>query len=164
MAIQNLLFLSWSLFYLHLNPTSAQTPVKVGYWSSDSEFPISNINSDLFTHLFCAFADLNPQFNQVTINSSYATLFSTFTQTVQQKNPNVILSIGGGNSDSTYFAAMASQPGSRKSFIDSSIQLARSNGFHGLNLDWESHRPPPRWPTWAPYSLSGERRCGPSRV
>ncbi|XXG58922.1 hypothetical protein AAC387_Pa04g1104 [Persea americana] len=105
MAIQNLLFLSWSLFYLHLNPTSAQTPVKAGYMSSDSELPISNINSALFSHLFCAFVDLNPQSNQF-----YATLFSTITQTVQQKNPNVknLLSIGGGNSNSTYFAAMAS--------------------------------------------------------
>ncbi|RWR91104.1 hypothetical protein CKAN_02024300 [Cinnamomum micranthum f. kanehirae] len=139
MAIQSLLFLSLSLFLFHLNPSSAQTPVKAGYWSSDSEFQVSNINSALFTHLFCAFADLNNQSNQVTIDPNSATLFSTFTQTVQQKNPNVktLLSIGGGNSNSTSFAAMASQPGSRKSFIDSSIQLARSNGFHGLDLDWE---------------------------
>lgn len=47
------------------------------------------------------------------------------------------MSIGGGAADKTAFASMASNPTSRKSFIDSSIRLARSNGFHGLDLDWE---------------------------
>ncbi|CAJ1944778.1 unnamed protein product [Sphenostylis stenocarpa] len=62
-----------------------------------------------------------------------------FTQTVQRKNPSVktLLSIGGGASDPSTFSTMASQPSSRKSFIDSSIQLARSNNFHGLDLDYE---------------------------
>ena len=32
---------------------------------------------------------------------------------------------------------MASQPNSRKTFIDSAINLARSYNFHGLDLDWE---------------------------
>ncbi|KAB1211843.1 Chitotriosidase-1 [Morella rubra] len=32
---------------------------------------------------------------------------------------------------------MASQASTRKSFIDSSINLARSNNFYGLDLDWE---------------------------
>ncbi|KAJ6746175.1 CHITINASE [Salix koriyanagi] len=65
--------------------------------------------------------------------------FSTFTRTVQQKNPSVktLLSIGGGDANATYFDGMASQAVSRKSFIDSSIRLARSNNFHGLDLDWE---------------------------
>ncbi|KAL4367830.1 hypothetical protein GQ457_05G027070 [Hibiscus cannabinus] len=41
---------------------------EVAYWSTDSEFPVSSINSTLF----CAFADLNPT-NQ--------TRFSSFTST-----------------------------------------------------------------------------------
>ncbi|VVA25121.1 PREDICTED: chitotriosidase-1 [Prunus dulcis] len=32
---------------------------------------------------------------------------------------------------------MASQPSSRKTFIDSSIKISRSYNFHGLNIDWE---------------------------
>ncbi|CAA3027548.1 chitotriosidase-1-like [Olea europaea subsp. europaea] len=40
----------------------------------------------------------------------------------------------------TVFASMAAQSTSRKSFIDSSIKLARSYGFSGLDLDWEYPR------------------------
>lgn len=49
------------------------------------------------------------------------------------------MSIGGGGDEKIRenFAAMASQPNNRKTFIDSCIKLARSNNFHGLDIDWE---------------------------
>ena len=60
---------------------------------------------------------------------------------MQQTNPSVqnLLSIGGGGGDviAQSFASMASQASTRKSFIDSSILLARSYNFYGLDLDWE---------------------------
>ncbi|KAH7546213.1 class V chitinase [Ziziphus jujuba] len=127
-------------FLLGLHSCAGQTAnVKAVYWFPDSEFPVSSINSTLFTHIFCAFADLNNTTYQVTISSANAAKFKNFTQTVQQKNPNVktLLSIGGGRADKDAFASMASQASRRKSFIDSSINLARSNNFHGLDLDWE---------------------------
>jgi chitinase len=132
--------LSAILFLLQLHFSSGQTTVvKAAYWFSGSGLTVSGIDSTLFTHLFCAFADLNPTTYKVTISSSNLPQFSTFTQTVQQKNPSVktLLSIGGGNSSPLSFASMASQSSSRKSFIDSSIQLARNYSFHGLDLDWE---------------------------
>ncbi|KAK6249137.1 hypothetical protein QUC31_020702 [Theobroma cacao] len=118
---------------------AGQNVVKAAYWFSGSEFPVSDIDSTQFTHLYCAFADLDAQTNQVTIASGNLNRFSTFTQTVQRRNPSVktLLSIGGGGADKRAYASMASQAGSRKSFIDSSIGLARSYGFHGLDLDWE---------------------------
>lgn len=128
------------LFLIHLNISAAQTTVvKAAYWFPDSGQAVSTINSTLFTHLFCAFADLNSATYQVTISSTNLPQFSTFTQTVQQKNPNVktLLSIGGGNSSPSTFAAMASQATRRKAFIDSSIKLARNYSFYGLDLDWE---------------------------
>ncbi|KAK7329973.1 hypothetical protein VNO77_24156 [Canavalia gladiata] len=126
-------------FILHSHMSTAQNVVKGGYWFYGIGYPASNINSTLFTHLFCAFADVNPNSYQVTIPSSNQAQFSSFTQTVQQKNPSVktLLSIGGGGANSSIFSAMASQASTRKSFIDSSIKLARSNNFHGLDLDWE---------------------------
>ncbi|CAF2235890.1 unnamed protein product [Brassica rapa] len=131
--------ITFFFFCLLLQHSSAQTVVKGSYWFPESEFPVTDINSSHFTHLFCAFADLNSQNNQVTISSTNQPKFSTFTQTVQRRNPSVktLMSIGGGIANKSAFASMASNPTSRKSFIDSSIRLARSNGFHGLDLDWE---------------------------
>ncbi|XP_039066298.1 class V chitinase-like [Hibiscus syriacus] len=140
MAAKLLLFLFFSFpFLLQFHFSAGQNPVRGGYWSADSEFPVSDIDSTLFTHLFCAFADLNPQTNRVTVSAANQPRFSSFTSTVRSRNPNVrtLLSIGGGNSSPAGFASMASQASSRKSFIDSSINLARSYNFHGLDLDWE---------------------------
>ncbi|KAJ6330710.1 hypothetical protein OIU76_009332 [Salix suchowensis] len=139
MAPKTLPFFLTLLFLLQLHSSAGQNAVRAAYWFSDSGFPVSDIDSTLFTHLFCAFAGLNPQTNRVFIASGNQARFSTFTRTVQQKNPSVktLLSIGGGDANATYFDGMASQAVSRKSFIDSSIRLARSNNFHGLDLDWE---------------------------
>lgn len=113
--------------------------VNGGYWFPESGFPASSIDSTLFTHLFCAFADLDSATNQVTVSSANTASFSQFTATVQSKNPSVktLLSIGGGSANRAAFSSMAAQPASRTSFINSSIKLARSYGFSGLDLDWE---------------------------
>ncbi|KAM0933862.1 putative chitinase [Dioscorea sansibarensis] len=119
---------------LHLS--TAQTNIKAAYWFQGSEFAVSSIDSSLFTHLFCAFADIDSTTYQLTIPPSCP----SFTSTVRQSNPSIItlLSIGGGNQTrSSILSSMASQPSSRKTFIDSSISLARTNGFSGLDLDWE---------------------------
>lgn len=142
MATKTLPFFVITLLLLQLHFSAGQNAVRGGYWFPGSGFPVSSINSTLFTHLFCAFADLNPRTNQVTISSANQAQFSTFTSTVRQKNPSVktLLSIGGGGLNETAlraYATMASQASSRKSFIDSSNNLARSNNFDGLDLDWE---------------------------
>ncbi|KAL2340807.1 hypothetical protein Fmac_008747 [Flemingia macrophylla] len=124
---------------LHFSP--AKAAIKGGYWYNGTSLAVADINSTLFTHLFCAFADLDATTSNVTIASSNAARFSTFTQTVQAKNPSVktLLSIGGGGGSAlaARFSNMASQAATRKAFIDSSIRLARANNFHGLDLDWE---------------------------
>lgn len=139
-----LIFSALSLFQFQLLQFSAaQAAVNGGYWLSESGFAASNIDSTLFTHLFCAFANLDSSTNQVTVSSANTAAFSQFTATVKSKNPSIktLLSIGGGSDNvSTAFSSMASQPASRKSFINSSINLARSYGFSGLDLDWEYPR------------------------
>ncbi|QHO50504.1 Chitinase-like protein [Arachis hypogaea] len=129
-------FKTLSLAIFTILVLNAEAAVKGGYWYYDSGLVPSAIDSSYFTHLFCAFAKLNPNTNKITLPSS---TFSTFTQTVQKKNPSVktLLSIGGGGEGSAPFPTMANSSASRKIFIDSSIQVARSNNFHGLDLDWE---------------------------
>ncbi|KAA8522901.1 hypothetical protein F0562_009324 [Nyssa sinensis] len=138
--------LTWiSLFLLFFLPSelpisSAQTWIKAGYWFSGSEFPVSDINSALFTHLICAFSGLNSSTYQLSISSSDNQSFSTFTATLQQKNPSIVtlLSIAGGSANSSDYSSMISQSSYRKSFIDSSIKTARLFGFHGLDFCWVS--------------------------
>ncbi|KAF7153364.1 hypothetical protein RHSIM_Rhsim01G0042400 [Rhododendron simsii] len=131
-----------TLFLLFLSSkfpfSSAQTWIKSGYWLRRSELPVTDINSSLFTHLICGFAGLNPSTYQLSISSSDAQSFSTFTSTVKQKNPTVttLLSIGGGSVYSWTLPSMVSQSEFRKSFIESSIKTARSYGFDGLDLCW----------------------------
>ncbi|XP_030954033.1 class V chitinase-like isoform X2 [Quercus lobata] len=128
------------LLYSELKPSKAQTWIKSGYWFSGIGSPISDINSALFTHLICAFADVNSSSYELSLSSSDEQYFSTFTNTVSQKNPSVttLLSIAGGNANHTTLSSMVSTASYRKSFIDSSIKIARLYGFQGLDFSWLS--------------------------
>ncbi|KAL7221951.1 hypothetical protein ACSBR1_023814 [Camellia fascicularis] len=93
-----LFFLIFLLSKLPSSTAQEQPWIQAGYWFSGSGFPISDINSALFTHLICAFAGLNSSTYELSISSSDSQLFSNFTNTVKQKNPSIktLLSIGGG--------------------------------------------------------------------
>ncbi|KAG2691405.1 hypothetical protein I3760_08G007100 [Carya illinoinensis] len=113
--------------------------IKAAYWSSFDAFPASAIDTSYFTHLYSAFLLPEPityklnvtQFDQVKIPELMGALGT--------KNPPVItlLSIGGGGNDPIVFSRMASSWATRKTFIDSTIEVARKYGFHGVDLDWE---------------------------
>nr|POF11095.1 g-type lectin s-receptor-like serine/threonine-protein kinase [Quercus suber] len=128
------------LLYSELMPSEAQTWVKSGYWYSGTGSPISDINSALFTHLICAFADVNASSYELSVSSSDKQYFFTFTDTVRQKNPSVttLLSIGGAGANHTTLSNMVGKASYRKSFIDSSIKIARLYGFQGLDFGWDS--------------------------
>ncbi|RVX05138.1 hypothetical protein CK203_020255 [Vitis vinifera] len=64
-----LFFLAFGLPYSH-----GETWIKAGYWYAGSESPIPDIKSGLFTHLLCAFADINPTTYQLSISTSEETL------------------------------------------------------------------------------------------
>ncbi|PON78111.1 1,4-alpha-glucan-branching enzyme, partial [Parasponia andersonii] len=82
---------------------------------------------------------LDPQTYNVIVSSANLANFSTLTQAVQLKNPIVktLISVDSGASNPTTFTWMAENSSSHKSFVDSSITLAKSYNFHGLNLNWE---------------------------
>ncbi|XP_031287954.1 receptor-like serine/threonine-protein kinase SD1-6 [Pistacia vera] len=113
--------------------------VRVGYYSySRHDFPVANINFSLFTHIICAFARINSTSYQLSLSPDEEKLFSNLTETVKQKHPSVtsLLSLGGSKVNVSIFSSMASNPSHRKSFIDSSIEIARLYVFQGLDLAW----------------------------
>ncbi|GMI84365.1 hypothetical protein HRI_002105800 [Hibiscus trionum] len=128
-----LLLLLW--FKLQ-SSSSSQTWMKAAYWASSAELPISGIKSTLFTHLFCGFAFVNSTSYQLLINSSNEPSFSNFTNIVKLKNPSIttLLSIWVGRTESTTFSLMLNQTSHRKTFVESSVKIARLYGFHGLDL------------------------------
>ncbi|RVW19560.1 putative cysteine-rich receptor-like protein kinase 35 [Vitis vinifera] len=139
-----LFFLAFGLPYSH-----GETWIKAGYWYAGSESPIPDIKSGLFTHLLCAFADINPTTYQLSISTSEEHYFSTFTDIVKRRNPSVVtllsiwgrkgptgLSILGERVNSSMVSLMVRQPSYRKSFIESAMKTARLYGFHGLDLFW----------------------------
>ncbi|KAF7154467.1 hypothetical protein RHSIM_Rhsim01G0039400 [Rhododendron simsii] len=133
-----MLFTIISLLFLPslTSSSESQTWIKAGYWYSDSDLPIPDIDSTLFTHLTCAFAHINTSTYELSISPSDEPYISTFTDIVRQKNPSIItlLSIWAGDSNFSTFFSTATQPSHRSIFIESSIRTARLYGFQGLNL------------------------------
>ncbi|GMN32878.1 hypothetical protein TIFTF001_041802 [Ficus carica] len=130
----NLLFLY--VFLLETQGSLSKSWIKAGYYSSQTELPVSDINSALFTHLIFGFVYVNSSSYQLSLNSSDSQKFSTFTSLVKRKNPSVttILSIFVSGEQSSIFFSKLNQSSYRKSFIESSIRTARLNGFQGLDL------------------------------
>ena len=54
-------------------------------------------------------------------------------------NPNLktLLAVGGWNLASAPFTKMVATAESRQDFADHSVTFLKSNGFDGLDLDWE---------------------------
>ncbi|KAH9700054.1 Receptor-like serine/threonine-protein kinase [Citrus sinensis] len=139
MASKIIILVLYIFIFSESLPARAQTLIRAGYWDSDDGFPVSDVNSALFTHLMCGFADVNSTSYELSLSPSDEKQFSNFTDTVKIKNPSIttLLSIGGGNNPNySSYSSMAGNPSFRKYFIDSSIKIARLYGFQGLDLSW----------------------------
>ncbi|KAF6137875.1 hypothetical protein GIB67_014004 [Kingdonia uniflora] len=117
--------------------------IKSAYWPSwdYSTFPASAIDTSLFTHIFYAFLMPDAVSYKLMVSKSECSTLANFTSTLKPK-VKTILSIGGGDEDPNIFARMAATKMSRKSFINSSIEVGRKYGFDGLDLDWEFPKTP----------------------
>ncbi|CAN0901080.1 Class V chitinase [Linum grandiflorum] len=148
MASIQLLFFFF-LLLLPSSPAQQKPQIKSGYWYYDSDFPSSDIDSTLFTHIICGFSSVNSTTSTLSFPPNSLSKFSNFTATVRRRNPSVVTllslwngqpetysAIIGKNVTSPVLSLMAANPSSRTSFIQSSIRTARRLGFQGIDLFW----------------------------
>ena len=124
------------------SPSPSTTRVKGIYWIENPLFPPSSIDTSLFTHIFYAFVLPNKftyKLEEEEGSTTVATSLTVFTNTFKAKTPPIptLLAIGGATSNSTLFAFIASDPTARATFINSTIEVARTFGFDGIDFDWE---------------------------
>ncbi|OEL14353.1 Chitinase-3-like protein 1 [Dichanthelium oligosanthes] len=141
-----------------LSVTSASTPpqqcadsgsrpagVRAGYWSPSSSrySPVSSIDASLYTHLYYSSVSIDEMSYAVAPPpTDEGSLLAAFSSTVKSGSPSVktILSIGTDeykvDMSNAAFSRMASDKNLRGVFINSSVELARANGFDGLDLSW----------------------------
>ncbi|KAI8570430.1 hypothetical protein RHMOL_Rhmol01G0033400 [Rhododendron molle] len=127
------------LLFLPSLTSSSETWIKAGSWFTSGQFPVSDIDSTLFTHMAFGFAYINYKTHELYIQPGDEPYMLTFTNITQRKNPSIVtlltilVQLPEDTNFSTFYS-MATQPSHRTSFIDSSIQKARHYGFHGLDL------------------------------
>ncbi|KAF1985932.1 glycoside hydrolase family 18 protein, partial [Aulographum hederae CBS 113979] len=122
---------------------------KIGYWQSwnvrqraCNRIMPDQIVTDGFTHLYFAFASIDPNtYNIRTYHSDDERLFPLFTALKTDKMQTWIAIGGFDFSDPgpthTTWSDMCSTQDSRAAFITSLVQFMDKWGFQGIDLDWE---------------------------
>ncbi|KAK8736742.1 hypothetical protein OTU49_004627 [Cherax quadricarinatus] len=115
------------------------------YRPDNGKFDVENIDPFICTHLIFGFAGLGWD-NQIRVLDPYNELcenygkcaYDRFTA-LKQKNTELvtILAVGGWNEGSTKYSDMAADEGTRKTFVDSSVEMLKTHNFDGLDMDWE---------------------------
>ena len=112
------------------------------YRPGECKFTPQNIKAEYLTHLNYAFAKIGPddKVQPVEWNDflDYAPGMYQQVNAIKTQYPHLktLISIGGWTL-SNQFPATASSASRRATFIQSSIQYARTHGFDGIDLDWE---------------------------
>ncbi len=108
----------------------------IGSWNLNSNTPIDATFNKL-THLFYSFADVTSNGTVQLPQDGTGTGDIAKLQQIKAQNPNlkIMLSIGGGTEND--FSSAAATVQSRANFAQSAIQLMKTNGFDGLDIDWE---------------------------
>ncbi|MDB9455318.1 glycosyl hydrolase family 18 protein [Dolichospermum circinale CS-541/06] len=108
----------------------------IGSWNLDSNTPVDTPFNKL-THLFYSFADVTSTGTVQLPQDGTGTGDIAKLQQIKAQNPNlkIMLSIGGATEND--FSSAAATVQSRANFAQSAIQLMKTNGFDGLDIDWE---------------------------
>ena len=137
------LYASILLFAVATWPVQAQTrPVVLGYsamWR-DGASPPRDYDWAGLTHIARAFLNPKPD-GSIEVPDGY---FNPSLETLaHQHDVKLLLSVGGGSGDAGRWVSLASDPQSRKKFVDGIGRLMKEHQYDGIDIDWE---PPPSTP------------------
>lgn len=113
------------------------------YRPGDGRFPVENIDPFICTHIIYAFTGLGSD-NRIKPLDPWQDLKENYGKGAMERftglkkiNPNLktIVAIGGWNEGSIKYSAMASNPSSRKTFVDSCVEFIEKYNFDGLDMD-----------------------------
>jgi chitinase len=102
------------------------------------------IKTDGLTHLYWAFAEIDPNsFAVVPSDSRDLDLYADFTGLAKTKNLQTWISIGGfdyttADATHTTFSDMVNTAANRQKFINSAVSFMQQHGFTGIDIDWVS--------------------------
>ncbi len=101
-----------------------------GYYSS---YPYNAIDYSCLTHINQAFVIPNSD-GSLQIDSWF--LYPQLISEAHKNNVKVLAAVGGyGQSDG--FKPMATDPSARSKFVQNIVNFCKTNGFDGIDLDWE---------------------------
>ncbi|KAB8115215.1 hypothetical protein EE612_055433 [Oryza sativa] len=127
---------------------ASSAEVRAGFWlpSSSHYSPLGSIDTSLYSHLYYSSLSIDETRCAVAPPSSgeESSILSNFSSSIKSSGGGfavkTILSIGTDefreDVSNAAFSRMASEKNLRRAFINSSIELARANGFDGLDLAW----------------------------
>ncbi|MCL7034727.1 hypothetical protein MKW94_017316 [Papaver nudicaule] len=136
-----------------MSSSSSSNGIIGGIWPSSSanKIPPSIIPKSHYTHVFYAYVQADPSANfKLKITrptdpdskwmADHEKWMPKLMHHLRSEDPSVkvFLAIGGANEEGKEaLSAMAPEKTYRKSFIQSTIEVAREYGFDGVNLGWE---------------------------
>lgn len=116
-------------------PGSKPAKVVIGYYPSwnQNSFDHTRVKYQYLTHLAHAFCKPDSSGNLIVPEDF---IYPELVQTAHKNAVKVLLSMGGwGNCEG--FPGMASSAQNRRNFIKQTIKFCRSNGYDGVDIDWE---------------------------
>ncbi len=122
---------------LLIAPVKAEEkPIVLGYYPSYEGFAIDEIPFDRLTHICHAFVTSDPE---GVLKPNRLAPNKRLTEAASKHGVPVILSIGGWG-DADGFEAATSSPEKMAAWTDTAVEMMHSNGYLGLDVDWEFPR------------------------
>lgn len=114
----------------------SQKKLVVGYYPSwnKASYPANVVKYEYLTHIIHSFVYPTDDGNDLIIPSGFE--FPALISSAHQKGVKVILGIGGWG-QSLGFSPMTADSSKRGKFIRSVISMCKTNGYDGVDLDWE---------------------------